>query len=84
MPVFMLRSCPRCQGDFYQERDPFGYFVRCLQCGHEVQLSRGLDPQAEVPPALLEGLRLSADASRLEAEGGGSRPGRRRKFLKVA
>lgn len=82
--MFILRSCPRCLGDLYQERDSFGYFVRCLQCGHEIQLSRGLDVRERLSLALLEELRLSADAPALEAEGGRGRPGRHRRVLKVA
>ena len=34
--MFWLKSCPRCQGDLYAERDRDGLCVRCLQCGHEL------------------------------------------------
>jgi len=76
--MFMLRSCPRCLGDLYQQSESNGYYVRCLQCGHEIQLSRGLAVQEKVSPALLEQLRVSADASALKAEGRSGRPGRYR------
>jgi len=82
--MFWLRSCPRCQGDFYQDRDPFGYYLRCLQCGHEVQLLRSLGSEEQLSPTLLDEVRLSADAARLAAERSRGRPGRHRKVLKVA
>lgn len=82
--MFWLRSCPRCQGDFYQDRDSFGFYLRCLQCGHEIQLLRRLGTEDRLSSALLEEIRLSADASRLANERGRGRPGRHRKVLKVA
>jgi len=32
--MLFLKSCQRCQGDMYLEKDPFGSFHQCLQCGH--------------------------------------------------
>ncbi len=29
-----LRSCPRCQGDLYEEKDMYGRFIACLQCAY--------------------------------------------------
>lgn len=82
--MFWLRSCPRCQGDFYQDRDTFGYYLRCLQCGHEIQLFKRLESEQQLSPSLLEEIRMAADSSRLENERGHGRPGRHRKVLKVA
>ncbi len=31
-PQFNLKSCPRCQGDLYLERDHELVFAKCLQC----------------------------------------------------
>ncbi len=31
--MFYLKACPKCHGDMYQERDLYGMFVECLQCG---------------------------------------------------
>ena len=36
--MFYFKSCPRCQGDMYLERDPYGAYRKCLQCGHIVEL----------------------------------------------
>ncbi len=82
--MFWLRSCPRCQGDFYQDRDTFGYYLRCLQCGHEIQLLKMLESEQQLSPSLLEEIRMAADSSRLANERGRGRPGRHRKVLKVA
>ena len=29
-----LKTCRRCQGDLYLDRDRYGPFATCLQCGH--------------------------------------------------
>ena len=31
--MFYLKACPKCQGDMYQEKDLYGTFLECLQCG---------------------------------------------------
>ena len=35
-----LKSCPRCQGDMYTNRDLYGTYKECLQCGHMVDIER--------------------------------------------
>ena len=37
-----LRSCPRCGGDMFIDKDLYGWYEKCLQCGHCCEL-RGLD-----------------------------------------
>ena len=37
-----LRSCPRCGGDTYIEKDFYGWYEICLQCGYRFEL-RDLD-----------------------------------------
>ena len=29
-----LRSCPRCGGDMFTDKDLYGLFEQCLQCGY--------------------------------------------------
>jgi DNA-directed RNA polymerase subunit M/transcription elongation factor TFIIS len=29
-----LKSCPKCGGDLYSDRDVMGYYRQCLQCGY--------------------------------------------------
>ena len=35
-----LKSCPRCRGDMKSNRDMYGEFKMCLQCGHMVDLPK--------------------------------------------
>ncbi|MBI4282699.1 MAG: hypothetical protein HY672_04360 [Chloroflexi bacterium] len=29
-----LKCCPRCNGDLYENKDPYGRYVACIQCGY--------------------------------------------------
>ncbi len=31
--MLYLKACPRCRGDVKYERDVYGRFLECLQCG---------------------------------------------------
>ncbi len=31
--MYWLKGCNKCGGDLYLERDKFGSYVSCLQCG---------------------------------------------------
>ena len=39
-PMLYLRSCPRCKGDMHSNRDMYGAYKECLQCGHMVDLKQ--------------------------------------------
>jgi len=30
---YYLRNCPKCDGDLYKDKDIYGEFLSCLQCG---------------------------------------------------
>lgn len=32
-----LKGCPRCRGDMFRDRDYFGAYWQCLQCGCQIQ-----------------------------------------------
>ena len=32
--MFWTKRCPRCRGDLYGDRDHYGSFVACVQCGY--------------------------------------------------
>jgi len=36
--MFYFKACPKCHGDVYQEKDLYGTFNKCLQCGRIVDL----------------------------------------------
>ena len=31
--MFWFKQCPRCSGDLIAERDKYGAFISCMQCG---------------------------------------------------
>ena len=39
MPRFYFKACAKCQGDMHLERDAYGWFRQCLQCGRIVELA---------------------------------------------
>ena len=61
--MFWLKRCPRCSGDLYSDRDQYGDYVSCLQCGltRDVvsslgePLRLGTEPEVAVPLAQEEG-----------------------------
>ena len=36
--MLYLRACPRCHGEMYANRDMYGPYKECLQCGYMVDL----------------------------------------------
>ena len=38
MANWKLKSCPRCGGDLYIDRDYNGWYEQCLQCGYMGEL----------------------------------------------
>ena len=32
--MLFFKGCPKCLGDMYVDRDVFGTFIECLQCGY--------------------------------------------------
>jgi len=34
MANWKLKSCPRCDGDMFIDRDLYGWSEHCLQCGY--------------------------------------------------
>ena len=43
--MLQLKSCPKCNGDMFTDRDNYGHFRQCLQCGLIKDL---VDPSAIV------------------------------------
>lgn len=42
---FVPERCPKCGGNVYLERDYYGWYEQCLQCGY----ARDLKSLVEVP-----------------------------------
>ena len=36
--VLYLKACPRCKGDVHTNRDMYGHYGECLQCGYMVDI----------------------------------------------
>ena len=32
--MLWFKQCPRCEGDLHHDRDVYGEYVACLQCGY--------------------------------------------------
>jgi len=32
--MLRLKDCPKCKGDVQLDRDHYGWYEQCLQCGH--------------------------------------------------
>ena len=32
--MYWLKACPRCYGDLHEERDFYGVYLACIQCGY--------------------------------------------------
>ena len=57
MAVWKLKSCPRCGGDTFLDRDEYEWYEQCLQCGyvHELKNVTGFykrSGEREEEPAL--------------------------------
>lgn len=66
--MLFFKACPKCHGDMYVDRDVYGTFIECLQCGllrdvERKEISNG-DSTPHLVVELLAGqsqiLRLSA------------------------
>ena len=51
MATWKLKSCPRCGGDTFIEKDVDGWLERCLLCGHSRELVEAKKPVVVTPGA---------------------------------
>lgn len=38
--MMYFKACPRCKGDLYTNRDVYGEYKECLQCGYMEEIAR--------------------------------------------
>ncbi|MFH1003712.1 MAG: hypothetical protein V1780_06175 [Chloroflexota bacterium] len=38
--MLRLKSCPRCNGDIRLDRDQYGWYEECIQCGYVRDLKK--------------------------------------------
>lgn len=58
------RHCPRCGGNVYLEKDFYGWFEKCLQCGYNRDLPRVIGVRGETDRTAPDALRESPETSR--------------------
>ena len=39
--MILLKACPRCRGDLKTEKDIYGEYRECLQCGYMEDIEAG-------------------------------------------
>jgi len=51
--MIRMKSCPKCNGDVLIDRDQYGWYEQCIQCG----LMRDLKPVTPLPDQALLKIR---------------------------
>lgn len=59
--MWKLKGCARCGGDVYINRDEYGWFVQCLQCGYHNELVN-IDEARKQMQLPVEVRRVTAEA----------------------
>lgn len=54
MVMWKLKSCPRCAGDIFINKDLEGWYEQCLQCSYRREL-KSLAESKEKEPAKAKG-----------------------------
>ena len=52
--MLFLRACPKCGGDLFMDRDMYGGYVKCLQCGLMRHTEEEQRPAARKRESVLE------------------------------
>ena len=64
--MYLLKQCPKCNGDLTTDRDRYGQFVSCMQCGHceDIEIGASGSPVVGLKSVQLassrEGYRINA------------------------
>lgn len=58
--MLLLKSCPRCQGDIHINRDIYGEYRECLQCGQMVDID---NHASNLGPLITRGIRKTHEIS---------------------
>ncbi len=48
MTMWKLKSCPRCKGDIFINKDLDGWYLQCLQCSYRRELKSLAEFEAEL------------------------------------
>ncbi|MBC8279584.1 MAG: hypothetical protein H8E48_02255 [Chloroflexi bacterium] len=44
--MFYFKACPKCQGDLSLEKDSYGSYFKCLQCGKFTEVNEANDQRS--------------------------------------
>lgn len=59
MVMWKLKSCPRCGGDFFIDKDADGWYEQCLQCAYRRELKPLGEPEQPAPEKAPEKTELA-------------------------
>ena len=48
--MILLKGCPKCRGDLIIDRDAFGRYFKCLQCGLLKDMTEGYETAINTDP----------------------------------
>jgi len=70
--MLKFKSCPRCKGDIAVDRDQFGWYEQCIQCGylHDFNVlyeatGHGRKPLSKLAKAKLSETKIQQDLSEI-------------------
>ncbi len=63
--MLWLKRCPECKGDLYQDRDLYGRYVACFQCGHYLSVLE----EVTLPYSSSKGLLRHSIETTIDMEG---------------
>jgi len=65
MAVWKLKSCPRCSGDLFIQRETDGWYEECLLCGYQRDVSNlvtvGTGGQVKIKSQIETGQKMYAN-----------------------
>ena len=65
---FLQKRCPRCGGNVYLDKDKFGWYEECLQCGYNRDLQAIVDARKRESEAILSKPREASAQHRKETK----------------
>jgi hypothetical protein len=67
--MLRLKCCPKCKGDVLLDKDHYGWYEQCLQCGYLRDLETIV--QVEQQPDRMEKKRRQSQTARDKVDGPG-------------
>ena len=49
--MIKFKGCPKCKGDLYLNKDMYGKYFNCLQCGYMKDLAKETEIEVREPVA---------------------------------